>query len=126
MEILKGIENITDSIDDVANHIYMMRVTKGDEFTSRFVDIMVTSCEKTYELMVALKNFQTKYGKKISDLIIEINALEEEGDKVYLESMRRIFSVETDPISIIKKMEIYQRLENTLDCCEDVADMIEN
>jgi len=125
MEILKGIENVTDSIDDIANHIYMMRLTKGDEFMSRFVDIMVLSCERTYELMVALKDFQKRSDKEINKLIIEINALEEEGDKVYSESMRHIFSSETDPVSIIKKKEIYQRLEHTLDCCEDVADMIE-
>jgi uncharacterized protein Yka (UPF0111/DUF47 family) len=125
MEILKGIENITDSIDDIANHIYMMRVTKSDEFMFRFVEIIVSSCRKTHELMIALKNFQKKPNKDINKLIIEINALEEEGDKVYSESMRHIFSSETDPISIIKKKEIYQRLEHTLDCCEDVADMIE-
>jgi len=75
MEILKGIENVTDSIDDAANHIYIMRVTKGDEFMSRFVDIMISSCEKMYELMIALKDFQKKPGKDINKLIIEINAL---------------------------------------------------
>jgi len=125
MEILKGIENITDSIDDAANHIYIMRVTKGDEFMSRFVDIMISSCEKMYELMIALKDFQKKPGKDINKLIIEINALEEEGDKVYSEGMRHIFSAENDPISIIKKKEIYQLLEHALDCVEDVADVIE-
>ncbi|HHV95265.1 MAG TPA: DUF47 family protein [Clostridiaceae bacterium] len=125
MEILKGIESVTDSIDDVANHIYIMKFTKVDQCMSRFLDIMVSSCEKMYELMVALRNFQKKPGKDINRLIIEINALEEDGDKVYSECMRNIFTTETDPINIIKKKEIYQLLEHTLDCVEDVADVIE-
>ena len=125
MEILKGIENITDSIDDIANHIYIMRVEKGDEFMSRFVETMISSCEKTYDLMIALKQFRKNPNKNINNLVIEINALEEEGDRTYSESMRHLFGFETNPINIIKKKEIYQRLEHTLDCCEDVADMIE-
>ncbi|HOJ12085.1 MAG TPA: DUF47 family protein [Clostridiales bacterium] len=126
MGILKGIENITDSIDDIANHIYIMRVEKSDEFMSRFVQIMISSCEKTYALMDALKQFRKNPNKNINTLIIEINALEEEGDRIYSESMRHLFGFETDPVNIIKKKEIYQCLEHTLDCCEDVADMVEN
>ena len=125
MEILKGIENITDSIDDIANHIYIMRVTQSDKFMSQFVDTIISSCEKTYDLMVALKQFRKNPNKNINNLVIEINALEEQGDRIYSESMRHLFGVETDPINIVKKKEIYQRLEHTLDCCEDVADMIE-
>jgi len=124
VEILKGIENITDSIDAVANHIYMMHITQWNEYLCQFVDLTVTSCERLYDLMIALKQFK-KNPKLINELIIEVNRLEEVGDTAYMQSMRDLFEFEKDPIAIIKNKELYQLLEHSIDCCEDVADMVE-
>lgn len=125
MDVLEGIEDITDSINDIAIHLYIMRVEKRDDFMLRFVDVIVSACEKTHELMVSFKQFKKNPNNSINKLVIEINALEEEGDKIYSESMRYIFGDEMDILTIIKKKEIYQLLENTLDSCEDVADLVE-
>lgn len=124
IEILKGIENITDSIDAVANHIHIMNVNEANEYLIKFMEFLVASCEKLYELMKETKKFK-KSLKKILELIIEINRIEEDGDRVYFESMKALFENEKDAIKIIKNKEIYQLLEHTLDCCEDVADMVE-
>ncbi len=124
IEILKGIENITDSIDAVANHIHIMSVTESNKYINRFMEYLVTSCEKLYELMKEIKKFKKSLRKSI-ELIIEINHIEEEGDRAYFDSMKDLFENEKDPIKIIKNKEIYQLLEDTLDCCENVADMVE-
>lgn len=124
MEIIKGIENVTDSIDAISNHIYMMNINQANEYICKFVALAVVSCERLYDLMVAIKQYK-KAPKVVSDLIIEINRLEEEGDATYSASMRKLFEFETNPITIIKNKELYQLLEQTLDCCEDVADMVE-
>ena len=124
IDIIKGIENITDSIDDIAAHIYMMNIKNSNDSLVKFVSLTVESCEKLHELMQNLKQFK-KQSKIINDLIIEINHLEEVGDATYSSSMRTLFETETDPINIIKLKELYQRMETALDCCEDVADMVE-
>lgn len=124
VEILKGIEDITDSIDSVANHIYMMNITQSNEYLRKFVDLAVNSCERLYDLMLALKQFK-KNPKNINELIVEVNRLEEEGDRTYLESMRCLFEYEKDLLTIVKNKELYKLLERCLDYCEDVADMVE-
>lgn len=124
VEILKGIENITDSIDSVSIHIYMMHVDKANEYLFKFVEYIVASCETLCDLMKEIKKFK-KSLKNILEYIIEVNRIEEEGDRIYLKSMKDLFEQETDPITVIKNKEIYQLLEHTLDCCEDVADMVE-
>ena len=124
LDVLEGIENLTDSIDDIANHFYIMRVDERDNFMLRFVDLIVSACEKTQDLMVAFKKFKKNPDNNINKLVIEINTLEEEGDKIYSESMRHIFEAETDILTLIKKKEIYQLLEDTLDRCEDVANLV--
>lgn len=125
VDILTGIEDVTDSIDAIASSFYMMNITVSSDYMRDFVDLLVTSCERLHELMTELKKM-SKNSKNIESLIIEINRLEEDGDKVYASSMRHMFETETDAVTIIKNKELYQLLEHAIDCCEDVADMVGN
>ena len=124
LDVLEGIENLTDSIDNIAKHIYIMRVDESDEFMISFINLIVLTCEKTQDLMVAFKRFKKNPDNIINKLIIEINTLEEEADNIYSQSMRHIFKGEADLLTLIKKKEIYQLLEDTLDRCEDVANLV--
>lgn len=125
IEIVKGIENVTDCVDNISNHIYMMCITGSDCYMRDFISIVVTSCERLNELMIALKQFKKNPNNNIMDLIIEINRLEEEGDRIFQESMRNLFKYETDVLTIIKNKELYKLFERAIDSCEDIADMIE-
>lgn len=124
LDVLEGIENLTDSIDNIAKHIYIMRVDERDEFMIDFIDLIVLTCEKVQDLMIAFKQFKKNPDNVINKLIIEINTLEEEADNIYSQSMRHIFKGEADLLTLIKKKEIYQLLEDTLDRCEDVANLV--
>ena len=124
VEIVKEIENITDSIDSVANHTYMMCVKEVNEPALYQMELVVKACLKLEELMKQLKNYKKSF-KEINELIIEINRIEEEGDKTYLNAMRNLFEFETDAKKIIIFKLIYEKLENALDKCEDVADIIQ-
>src|SRR5207237_1210890 len=55
----------------------------------------------------------------------EINRLENEGDQLLRRAVARLFHDSTDPIHVIKWKEIYDNLENAIDRCEDVANVIE-
>jgi len=52
---------------------------------------------------------------------VEINALENEADRVSREAISRLFDEEKDPIQLIKWKEIYETLERATDKCEDAA-----
>jgi len=66
------------------------------------------------------------YDGTLHGLIIEINALEEEGDRLFIDSMRKLHTEEEDPIQIIAWREIYSYLEKCCDACEHVADIVES
>ncbi|NLP00609.1 MAG: DUF47 family protein [Clostridiaceae bacterium] len=124
VEIIKEIENITDSIDSIANHTYMMCVSKVNEAAQTLMQLVVDACIKLEELMKILKDFKKEI-KKVNDLIIEINNIEEDGDKTYLNAMRTLFEFETDAKKIIVWKLLYDQLEGALDKCEDVADIVQ-
>lgn len=124
VEIIKAIENLTDSIDYIATHINILQIRDANKYLVSFVDSVVSSCEILNELMTELKQFK-KNQKKINEYIIEVNRIEEEGDRTYAESMQKLFQDETDAVKIIKQKELYQLLEDSIDRCEDIADLVE-
>jgi len=126
MSMVRSIEAITDSIDDIANQIYMMHITKANETTVKMVDLVVKSCEGLCKLMSDFKQFK-KNGKSIKEMTVMVNHLEEEGDAVFSEAMRTLFDPENkmEMIDVIRLQNLYNTLENALDYCEDVADIAE-
>lgn len=124
VEIVKSIENLTDSIDAIAARIFMLQITQADEYLVKFVSSLVLSCETLKEMMGELKQFK-KNEKRIKECIIEVNRLEEVGDRTFTESMRNLFMCEKDAIKLVKQKDMYELLEDALDRAEDIADIVE-
>lgn len=55
-----------------------------------------------------------------------INFYENQADKILIEAIGQLFEKEEDTRMLIKWKEIYEILENAIDRCEDVADIIED
>jgi len=56
---------------------------------------------------------------------VEIGRLENEGDYVCRAAVAKLFEPGSDPLEVIKWKEIYETLENAIDRCEDVANVME-
>ncbi|HEX3040433.1 MAG TPA: DUF47 family protein [Caproiciproducens sp.] len=126
MAMVAAIESITDSIDDIANQIYMMHITKANEVTVKLVDLIVKSCEELCTLMTEFKQYKKNF-KRIKEITVSVNNLEEEGDAVFSEAMRSLFDPnnQMEMIDVIRLQNLYNTMENSLDYCEDVADIVE-
>ncbi|NLM75924.1 MAG: DUF47 family protein [Clostridiaceae bacterium] len=124
IEIITEIENITDCIETVGNYTFMTGVKQVNEATLNLMQLLVDACLKLEELMKYLKNYK-KNLKIIDKYIIEINRIEEIGDKTYINAMRNLFEHETDVKKIIIYQLLYEKLEEALDKCEDVADAVQ-
>ena len=63
--------------------------------------------------------------RRVLDYCIEINRLENTGDHARDIALSKLFEGQPDPIEVIKWKEIYETLENAIDRCEDVANVME-
>ena len=126
MNMVDAIEALTDSIDDIANQVYMMHITRKDEPTEKMIGLIVEACGQLITMIAAFKQFK-KDPEKIHEICIAVNHIEEEGDALYTQALRNLFDPENKvgAIDIIRKQELYDSLEDALDCCEDVADIME-
>lgn len=117
------LDDLIDSIEDVLISMYMYGVTSCREDVAGLTNI-ITTCTK--ELVALLKDFH--HLRKANDMkkrIIEVNRLEEVGDKLHLEAMRKLYLTEKDAVSIGVWKDIYNFLEKCCDECEHVADAVE-
>ncbi len=120
----QNIDNMTDKVEDVMLRVYMNNVQKIEPNALKMTDVVIQCCSAVRDLLVEFKNF--KRSKTLKQLIIRINDLEEESDRLFIESIRGLYTESVDPIRIIAWRDIYIYLERCADACEHVADVVES
>ena len=123
VELSHTIDDVTDSIEDVWLGIYMYNITVCRPEVKEFTDLISQLCEALKEIAQEMHNFRKSTSLK--GKIVEVNRLEEEGDRLYTEAMRRLYTEEKDAVAILAWTTIFDRLEKCCDGCEHVADMFE-
>lgn len=122
--LTQEIDDVTDSVEDVLIYVDMFNIQVIRPEILKFTQLIASCCKAMDVAMEEFKNF--KSSKKLRDKIIEINRLEEEGDALYVDSMRNLYHTSTDPIELMCWTEVLHRLEKCCDSCEDVANIIES
>jgi hypothetical protein len=118
--LARSLDDVIDAIDDSAGVIRLYQISHVRPDARDLGRIIKSSTE---QVVVAMRALGTKAG--ISTAAVEINRLENEGDRAHQLALRRLFEEEKDPIQIIKWKEILDFLEAATDRCEDVANVLE-
>jgi hypothetical protein len=89
------------------------------------IELTRTLHETTDYIIKAIACLKDKKYSYIQEYCIEINRLENRGDRIFREALVKLFEQVEDPILVIKWKEVYEHLEEANDTCEDVADILE-
>lgn len=123
MELANTIDEVTDSIEDVLLRLYMFNISALRDEAREFTAVIVNCCAAMKAMMAELPNFRKS--ASLRQKVVDINGLEEQGDRLYTVAMRRLYTEENDPVSVIAWTTMFDRLEKCCDCCEHVADVVE-
>lgn len=119
-----ALDDIADYIQASAKKINFYRVNPNDIGIQKMADLIAVGCEQVHNAVVELRNMKNM--RKITDALVAINSIENQGDDIFDMSIERLFATEPDAKEVIKKREIYQVLEIVTDKCEDAANVIES
>jgi predicted phosphate transport protein (TIGR00153 family) len=122
-QLISGMDDILDLIDATSQRLVMYDIQEVTPEAQELGTTLLQATEQVQEAVSSLRKL--KYPMDVLKICVEINRLENEGDAILRKSMARLFKESTDPIYIIKWKEVYEFLENALDSCEDVANLIE-
>jgi len=115
------IDDVLDLTDAVASRLITYRVQRIRPGVADLARILAQACD---EMVAAVKALE-----KPNDILkhcIEINRLENDGDRLCRTLIAGLFEEEKDPVELIKWKEIIEVLETATDKCEDVANVIES
>lgn len=118
------LDDIEDGIDEVLINIKILDITEIREDVVELVNILLSSCKAVQEIFVAFNNLKNL--ELVSQKVIDVNHLEEKGDRVYEKLMTSLYQTEKNPINLIKWSSIYNCLEETIDSCEEIADSMQD
>jgi predicted phosphate transport protein (TIGR00153 family) len=119
------LDNVVDLIDGTARRAQMFRVREMRPQSRRLAEVVAraTDC-----IAVAVDGMRDP--KVVSQQARLIKQLEEEGDGIYQEAVGDLFSgvdgAPPDPLEVMKWKELFDKLEDALDECEDVANVLES
>ena len=127
----EDIHALATSLDDIADYIYgsakkinFYRVNPNDIGIQKFADLISLGCVQVHKAVTELRNMKNM--RQITDALVAINSIENQGDDIFDMSIERLFATEPDAKEVIKKREIYQVMELATDKCEDAANVIES
>ena len=116
-----ALDDIVDLIDDAARAIIIFDVHEIKEYAREFAVVLERMAEQLREIVSTLKK-----PKNVTQRLVEIHRLENEGDDIYHAAIAELFHEEHDPLTVLKWKEIYEKLEAAVDRCENVANIIES
>lgn len=118
----QNLDDVTDSIEEILQKFYMNDIQKVTDGAVEFAEKISISCNILNEIIAEFEGF--KKSKRIKELIIKLNSVEEECDRLYLQVMRDIRKDTDDVLEVIAWREIYNCFESCADACEHVGDSI--
>ncbi|MFI2105153.1 DUF47 domain-containing protein [Isoptericola sp. NPDC019693] len=118
--LASALDDCMDAMEEAGDLIVLYKVDELPLRVSEQVQVLQRCAELTAEAMPRLRSMD-----QLSDYWVEINRLENQGDKLHRELIAQLFDDTTDPVLLIKLKEIVDMLEEAADAFERVANMVE-
>jgi predicted phosphate transport protein (TIGR00153 family) len=120
LELTSDLDDIIDLIDEVADYLGLYKIEAPMEQSQRMAHILLQSTRQISEAMPRLRTFQD-----LSHYTVEVNRLENDGDRTSRHAIASLFDNGIDPMVVIRWKDIFERLEEAIDACEHVANTLE-
>ena len=121
--LVNKMDSIMDVIEATAVRVHLYKVKKPADAIIKQAQILNDAIKKVKSIVQAMRNM--KNSEMILAGCVEINTLENAGDIVLRTIMANLFENEKDAIELIKWKDIFQLLEEAIDVCEDVSNIVE-
>lgn len=118
--LASGLDDVMDDMDEAVDMILLYEVTQLPPGVSELVEVLQRCAELTSNAMPLLQSM-----KDLDDYWIEINRLENAGDKSYRRILATLFNGKYETLEVIKLKDIVESLEGAIDAFETVANTVE-
>jgi predicted phosphate transport protein (TIGR00153 family) len=119
-ELASALDDVVDYTEEVSDYLGLYRIEAPMVQSQELARVLHACARQIAEAMPRLRGF-----KDISHYTVEINRLENDGDRIVREAIASLFDNGIDPMVVIRWKDIFERLEEAIDSCERVANILE-
>jgi predicted phosphate transport protein (TIGR00153 family) len=120
LALASALDDVVDYTEEVADYLGLYKIEAPMEQAQRLAHVLLQASRQVAEAMPKLRDFSN-----ISHYTVEINRLENDGDRISREAMASLFDGGIDPMVVIRWKDIFERQENAIDAVEQVANILE-
>lgn len=118
--LASALDDIVDYTEEAADFLALYGVEAPMERAQQLTSVLRDSCRNISEALSRLRRF-----RDLNRYFIEVNRLENEGDRITREALASLFVAGSDPMLVIRWKDIFERLEQAIDACEHAANILE-
>jgi uncharacterized protein len=115
-----ALDDIIDLTEEVADYLGLYKIEAPMEQAQRLAHILLQACRQIAEAMPRLRDFND-----MDHYTIEVHRLENDGDRIVREAIASLFEGGIDPMVVIRWKDLFERLEEAIDACESVANVLQ-
>ena len=111
---------MVDYVEEVADYLGLYKIEAPMEQSIRLARVLADAAGQVSEALIRLRRLED-----VSTCAVEVNRLENEGDRITREAVASLFDGGIDPMVVIRWKDLFERLEAGVDATERAANIIE-
>lgn len=120
LALASALDDIVDYTEEVADYLGLYKIEAPMDQAIWLARVLKDAAAQIAEAMPHLRAF-----RDISQHTVEVNRLENEGDRITREAVASLFDGGIDPMVVIRWKDIFERLEAAIDATERAANILE-
>ena len=122
--LISRMDDVVDNIEAAAHRLVLFEIKEVPEKMIQLCQVLIQTLEQVAAMVKILRKIKVE---DVQQHCMEINRLENEGDRLNRDGIASLFHVyKDDPLMVMKLKEIYEIIEDAIDHCEDVANIAES
>jgi predicted phosphate transport protein (TIGR00153 family) len=119
-ELASALDDVVDYTEEVSDYLGLYKIEAPMTQAQDLARVLHAAGRQIAEAMPRLRGF-----KDITHYTVEINRLENDGDRIVRGAIASLFDNGIDPMVVIRWKDIFERLEEAIDATEHVANILE-
>jgi predicted phosphate transport protein (TIGR00153 family) len=118
--LASALDDVVDFVEEVADFLGLYHIEAPMQQAQAQAAILHSAAREVAAAVPRLRRFEDMHVHTV-----EINRLENEGDRVVREALASLFERGIDPMLVIRWKDIFERLEEGIDATERTANILE-
>ena len=118
--LASALDDIVDYTEEAADFLGLYHIEAPMVQAQQLSSVLRDACRN---LSIALSRLE-EFGD-LHHQLVEVNRLENEGDRIVREALASLFVNGIDPMVVIRWKDIFERIEQAIDACERAANILE-